>query len=139
MGTHSIPLDSPTIGRSTSLIPAVQTAYDASGYPSLTITQAFVLTNGTHVGLSWWIPLSLLGGPYPLGSPANYPTAARLTPAEAGTPTSVFVNPEDEALASAIAAAVGGGVTQNQVLSCACCTGLAMISGLAQQVGPFHP
>lgn len=137
--SYMLTVDAASDALSTSLIPAVQAAYDAGpGYPPLVITQAYVLLNAVHVGLRYWIPPRFFQPSYPRGEPATLPTVAKLTPSVAGFANyPVNVTAADIAYAADIITAIGGGV-QIYVLGCALCTGLAMMNGLLPvQVGPW--
>ena len=143
MPTLTLTLDSVSNARSLALIPVVQANYNAAGYPSLTITQAYILTFAIRVGLNWWV-LPEFYSDTAFGVPPNQPTTAKLTPTLHGTVQYVVVVPAPvAAYANDIAALLG--VAQVDVLGCALCTGLAMISGAVEpgspdgspQVGPF--
>lgn len=139
MASYTLNLDSASDGLTTSLIAAVQAAYDAGpGYPTFTVTQGYVASGAVHVGLQFWLAPRFAQPSYPKGAPANLPTAAKLTPTVAGASTlAVTVAAEDVTYATAIAAAVGGGVQVGDVLGCALCTGLSALSGVPVQVGPW--
>ena len=139
--SYMLQVDAVSDTRSTALIPAVQAAYDAGpGYPPLVIDQAYVLLHAVHVGLRYWIPPAFFQQSYPRGAPATLPTVARVTPTVPGsTSYPVNVPAADVTYANTIITAIGGGVTVD-VLGCALCTGLAMLSGfLPVQVGPWTP
>ena len=136
--TYDLSVDATSEALSTSLIPSVQAAYDAGpGYPSLTVDQAYVLSNAVRVGLHYGLPPQFIQPAYPRGAPSNLPTVPKLTPTVNGVAALAVVVPDvDVAYANAIIAAIGGAALVD-VLGCALCTGLAALAGNPVHVGPW--
>lgn len=135
--SYTLTLDAASNALSTSLIAAVQAAYNSGGYPPLVITQSYVLSHAVRVGLAFWIPPQFWQSTYPKGLPVNLPTVAKITPSIVGAGNlAVDVPAEDVAYAGALITAMGGGMLVD-VLGCGVCTGLGMLSGGAVQVGPW--
>ena len=140
--SFTITLDAASDARVDPLVTKVQALYDAAGYPVATITFDYVLEAAALVGLHWWVDPTLLGANRPDGT--NVPTTAKLTPTVHGV-VQYTISPSTEVtLLSAVYAATFS-AAQVDVLGCAVCTGLALLSGVVApakpagdaQVGPF--
>ena len=144
MSSHNLKLDATAQARAAALVTPVAAAYAAyiAAHPEVTpvtINVAYVETGAVTVGLNFWRPPSLWPTQHPFGVPDDVPTTTLLTP-HGGTGVStisVSVLAADEARAAAIIAALGSVPATDDVLGCACCTGLAILSGFLTLQGPF--
>jgi hypothetical protein len=141
----SLNLDGSAQARAAAALPAVQAAYASylTAHPELspfTPDINYVYTTAVTVGLSFWRAPNLWAPSYPFGNPGDVPTVATFN-ATSGTSTSTIpasVAASDVSRANAIIAALGGTPTLVNVLGCACCTGLAVLSGTPVLQGPFQ-
>lgn len=124
----------------TSAISANVTAYNTAHGVSGTVTfPGYVYTSAITVGLNFWKSPELWYLSYPFGNPLDVPSVATFTP-QAGTGVSsiaVDVATTDITRADVIIFALDNLPTLANVLGCACCTGLALLSGAWSPTQPI--
>lgn len=144
MSNHHLRLDAAAQTRAAALVAPVAAAYALylASHPEVTpvtIDLAYVETGAVTVGLNYWRDPSLWAPGDVVGVPPDQPTIPTFDPVPGvGTSTiAVDVTAADDARAAALIAALRGTPSLVNVLGCACCTGLALLSGVLAVRGPF--
>jgi|ERR1700734_771075 len=136
-------LDTTAQGYAAALSAAVSanvTAYNtAHGVAGVVPFPDYVYLGAITVGLNFWKAPGLWAPSYPFGNPPDVPTVATFTSHVGVGVTSIAIDvaTADVVRANAIIAALPSAPELFDVLGCACCTGLALLSGAWSSTQPI--
>lgn len=143
--SFNLKLDATAVARATALVTPVTDAFAAylAAHPEVpaggAVDITYVYFGAATVGLNKWKEVALWPSSFPFGRPVEIPSIATFAASTGTGVTTISIRAAntDVARANALIAALGSSPILTNVLGQAVCTGLALLSGVDENQGPF--